>query len=70
MSGTANHIDGGARRCRKCGGMMADGIATGQTYTGGSLDFPGDAGPVTFSAGGPGEIIECRKCKQCGWSVT
>jgi len=55
--------------CRKCGGHMADGVATGQTYTG-ALDFPGDAGPVTISAGGPGKVIPCRKCTMCGWSVT
>lgn len=53
--------------CRKCGGPMRPGIATGQTYTPGSPDL-GDV--MTFSAGGPGVVVECRKCEKCGWSVT
>jgi len=56
--------------CRHCGGRMLPGIATDQTYVGGTPDFPGDAHASTFSAGGPGKVIECRKCENCGWSVT
>lgn len=56
--------------CRKCGGEMRPGIATGQTYTGGDPDFPGDTHSTTFSAGGPGRGAECLKCSACGWSVT
>jgi hypothetical protein len=56
--------------CRKCGAPMAEGIAMGQTYTPGSPDFPGDKEAVTFSAGGPGEVIRALKCTACGWSVT
>jgi hypothetical protein len=56
--------------CRKCGGAMNPGIATGQTYTAGAPDFPGDRHAVTMSAGGPGVVIDCMKCHACGWSVT
>jgi len=54
--------------CKKCGGEMSPGQAIEQTYTG-TPDFPGDAYPVTMSPGGPGKLIECSKCKACGWSV-
>ena len=56
--------------CRKCGGEMKRGIATLQTFTAGTPDFAGDSHATTFSAGGPGEVIECLKCVECGWSVT
>ena len=56
--------------CRKCGGRMLPGIATDQTYVGGTPDFPGDSHASTFHAGGPGKVIECQKCENCGWSVT
>lgn len=56
--------------CRRCGGEMQPGIAMGQTYTAGALDFPGDREGVTMSAGGPGVVIEARKCRTCGHSVT
>ena len=53
--------------CRKCGGEMGPGIAMGQTYTGSPDDLGGDV--VTMSAGGPGEVIRVRKCRDCGHSV-
>ncbi len=56
--------------CRKCGGPLAPGIATGQTYTPVMPDFIGDKEAVTFSAGGPGVVIPAMKCTLCGWSVT
>ena len=55
--------------CRKCGGIMEAGFATGQTFTAGAPDFPG-ADHVTMSAGGPGRLVPCWKCTACGWSVT
>ena len=58
------------KSCRHCGGEMRPGIAMGQTYTAGAPDFPGDREGVTMSAGGPGVVIEARKCSACGWSVT
>ena len=54
--------------CRKCKGIMKPGKAIAQTYVGGMPDFIGDAHPVTFSAGGPGELIDCLKCQSCGHS--
>lgn len=59
-----------ADTCRKCGGPMVPGIATGQTFTPGTPDFPGDKTACTVSAGGPGVLIDCMKCETCGWSVT
>ena len=56
--------------CKKCGGYMIESKAIAQTFTGGILDFPSDKNPVTFSAGGPGEMVDCMKCEQCGWSVS
>jgi hypothetical protein len=54
--------------CPKCSGPMEAGKAIEQTFTG-SPDFTG--GPVvTMSPGGTGRMIDCMKCKGCGWSVT
>ena len=63
-------IDAMETTCRRCGGEMQPGIAMGQTYTAGAPDFPADREGVTMSAGGPGVVIEARKCSACGWSVT
>lgn len=49
------------QQCRKCGGEMKPGIATGQT-----VDC-GDEG--TCSPAGPGFVQSCLKCSACGWSV-
>ncbi len=54
--------------CRKCGGEMRPGIALAQTCTGVD-DFAGH-GVVTMSPGGPGKVIDCLKCGQCGHSVS
>lgn len=56
--------------CRKCGGTMKPGKATGQMLVGGMPDFPGDKHAVTLTHGGPGKMIDCMKCVECGWSVT
>lgn len=60
--------------CKKCGALMRHGLAIQQTYTAGEPDFPGDHNDpnaiVTLSPGGPGKLITCLKCPQCGWSVT
>ena len=55
--------------CRKCGATMQPGKALAQTFVGGVPDFPGDDHASTFSAGGPGQMIDCLKCPKCGWSV-
>ena len=62
------HDQNPIKSCRRCGGEMRPGIAMGQTYTGSPDDLGGDE--VTMSAGGPGVVIEARKCANCGWSVT
>ena len=59
-----------AAACPKCGGTMRPGIAMGQTYTAGTPDFGPDGEVRTFSAGGPGEVVQVRKCTKCGHSTT
>lgn len=54
--------------CRKCGGQMKPGKAIAQTFTG-TPEWPG-AEAVTMSAGGPGKLVDCEKCEDCGHSVT
>ena len=53
----------------KCQHEMKDGIAIQQTLTG-TPDFIDDQSPITLSPGGPGKLIECRKCVKCGYSQT
>lgn len=65
----ANAPDYAPMPCRKCGGAMKPSQALGQTCTG-LPDFIGDPTPVTISPGGPGKMINCIKCENCGWSVT
>lgn len=47
---------------------MKEGKAIEQTYTG-IPDFIGDDHICTVSPGGPGKLIKCLKCEDCGWSV-
>lgn len=54
--------------CRKCGAPMQQGVAIAQTLTG-MPDFIGGES-CTVSPGGPGKLIECSKCPECGWSTT
>lgn len=56
--------------CRKCGTPMIESHAIAQTFVAGTPDFPGDAHASTFSAGGPGKLIPCWKCPECGRSIT
>ena len=56
------------KSCRKCGTDMAPGKALVQTFTRGSPDLGGEV--MTFSAGGPGKLIDCWKCVACGHSIT
>ena len=54
--------------CKKCGGTMHKGKAIKNTLVG-IPDFIG--GEVcTVSPGGPGTLISCLKCEQCGWSIS
>ena len=57
------------KRCRKCGGEMKEGKAMQSTLTSGAPDFP-DSDVVTVSPGGPGKLVDCWKCCECGWSVS
>lgn len=56
--------------CYRCGVEMKSGTAIAQTMTGGMKDFDSDPGPVTFSVGGPGVVINCLKCPKCGHSIS
>lgn len=53
--------------CKKCGGEMGPGEAMQNTLRG-VPDFA-DGQAVTMSYGGPGKLVDCLKCKECGWSV-
>lgn len=68
MTTTEQSID--LTKCKKCAGEMCKGVAMGQTIKGGIPDFIGQKEVVTYSAGGPGKIIDCLKCASCGWSTT
>lgn len=57
-------------KCQRCGVPMQAGKAIAQTWTSGMPDFPGYNEIVTMSPGGPGKLIDCLKCPQCGRSVT
>ncbi len=57
------------RRCCRCtSGSMRPGVAMAETI-GGMPDFVGHE-VVTFSPGGPGKVIPCLKCSDCGHSET
>ena len=67
----AENVWGLEMLCRRCKVQMKPGVAMGQTWVS-FEDFGGDAGSLgaTWSAGGPGSVIECWKCPRCGHSVT
>ena len=55
------------KTCKRCGGEMKPGQAIESTLVG----VPDDIGGcVTVSPGGPGKLVPCMKCAECGWSVT
>lgn len=56
--------------CPKCHLSLTPGKAIAQTFTSGMSDFGGADDCVTMSPGGPGRLIDCLKCRWCGWSVT
>ena len=56
-------------KCLKCDEVMGLSKAISQTFTAGTPDFPGDTHASTFSAGGPGKLVDCWKCPKCGRSV-
>lgn len=54
--------------CKQCGTEMVPRAAIQQTWRGvgdfGTIDI------VTLSPGGPGKLVACYKCLECGWSMT
>ena len=54
--------------CPRCGGAMKPGKAIEQAWTAGTPDFI-DSECVTMSPGGPGRLVDCMKCGECGYSV-
>lgn len=63
----------GTGMCRRCGAALKPGIATKQTWVCGTPDFPGNdknSPGQTLTCGGPGEMMKCSKCPECGHSVT
>ena len=57
----------GESNCTRCGGEMKPGQALESTLVGEPDDI---GGCVTVSPGGPGKLVPCMKCAECGWSVT
>lgn len=57
--------------CPKCPDRptLIQGQALISTLVPGEPDFPGDPMGVTLSAGGPGKLVGCWKCPECGYSV-
>ena len=55
------------KTCTRCGGEMKPGQALESTLVGEPDDIDGC---VTVSPGGPGKLVPCMKCAECGWSVT
>lgn len=56
-------------RCRKA--AMSYGFALKQTWVSGLPDFPGDSSMIgqTMVVGGPGKLVTCLKCPECGHSI-
>jgi hypothetical protein len=54
--------------CRKCMVEMRPGKAIENTLTG-APEFIDGPPIVTMSSGGPGKLIDCLKCLECGWSI-
>jgi hypothetical protein len=57
-------------KCPECDVTMVAGQAIQQTWTAGAPDFPGDDRGITMSPGGPGKMIDCLKCPECGYTKT
>lgn len=54
--------------CKRCDEPMGHGKAIVSTSVG-QPDFAADGEVVTVSPGGPGRLVDCLKCPQCGLSV-
>ena len=61
-----------APTCRnpKCNNVaMKPGHVIAPTESDGVLDFPGDTEAITITFGGPGMMVPCWKCPECGRSI-
>ena len=58
------------RKCKRSGKdvEMVKSQAMAST-TAGAEDFP-NSWIVTHYSGGPGRLVDCLKCPECGWSVS
>lgn len=54
-------------KCPRCDVPMRPGVAILPTVVGEEDDI---GGCVTLSYGGPGRLIDCLKCPECGHSIT
>jgi len=61
-----------AQQCPFCNVALKPSIALAQTWVAGAPDFIGETYPSiqTMSPGGPGKVINCMKCPECGYSTT
>jgi len=53
--------------CPKCNTEMTQGKALQQTWRAGLPDLGGSE-VQTMHVGGPGKLIDCMKCPECGFS--
>jgi len=58
-----------ADQCKRCRSEMKPGIAMQSTLVG-SPDFGPSDDIVTLNPGGPGRLVDCVKCPECGYSQT
>jgi hypothetical protein len=61
-------LHGEQATCRRCKAPMKSGKAMISSLTG-TPDFAGDEHAITLSPGGPGKLVPCLKCPDCGHSV-
>lgn len=68
---TMNGSKAALNYCKTCCVKMKIGQAILQTWTAGLPDFIGDKNPSiqTMSPGGPGKLVTCLKCPNCGHST-
>ena len=60
-------------KCPRCAVKLVDGQCMISTLNVGIPDFigqdPNDLRGQTLSAGGPGKLVDCWKCPECGFSI-
>lgn len=61
------------KECPKCKVELLPGKALVSTFVAGVPDFIGqdpDPRAQTFYEGGPGRLVDCLKCPECGYSIS